>query len=74
MTSSQSVQVLTHMNSLEGLVASLSDYEWRDLLQLLSTRRFKVDIIGSSKMPLELLIWIFDYLPRTNAFTLQSVQ
>ncbi|OCL13356.1 hypothetical protein AOQ84DRAFT_112540 [Glonium stellatum] len=57
---------------LDGIIAELTPYEWRDALKKLQKRPFLFDIVAS--LPAEIIIHIFSYLDVLTPFRLQRVR
>jgi hypothetical protein len=58
---------------LHTLADSLDPYEWRILRDKLQERTFQVDLVGSPKMPFELVMQICSYLDMYDIFRNQRV-
>jgi hypothetical protein len=65
--------ILLILSSLDGIVEALDPYEWRRMRKLLQKRNFQFDVIGSRRMPVELVMHIFSYLEVTDVFRNQRV-
>lgn len=57
--------------ALDGIIAALSPYEWREALNKLQERAFFLDIVAS--VPSEIVIHVFSYLDILTPFRLQRV-
>lgn len=58
--------------ALDGIIAALSPYEWREALNKLQERAFFLDIVAS--VPSEIVIHVFSYLDILTPFRLQRVR
>jgi hypothetical protein len=58
--------------ALDGIIAALSPYEWREVLNKLQEKAFFLDIVAS--VPSEIVIHVFSYLDILTPFRLQRVR